>query len=168
MSFRGEEGGWVHNRDYLRITIPKCRAGISCRPIILNSFVDRFSNGMKTTRRLVCAVLRAPAFWVRALRTRWHGQKAAWLRFSSFRGMPCCVVAPCQPTFWPHTRARPTEESRIIRYHVDCLTQPPDSPHEHHPRTAASRTGFARFHRLQPQPLARGRYAGSETQCPRL
>jgi hypothetical protein len=53
----------------------------------LDSSVDRFSNGMKTTRHLVFAVLRALAFWVKALRTRWHGQKAAWRRCSSFQGM---------------------------------------------------------------------------------
>jgi hypothetical protein len=53
----------------------------------LDTSVDRFSTGMKTTRRLVCAVLRAPTFWVRALRTRWHGQKAAGRRGSSCQGM---------------------------------------------------------------------------------
>jgi len=55
--------------------------------MILDSSVDRFSNGMKTTRHLVCAVLRALTFWVRALSTRWHGQKAAWRRGSSFQGL---------------------------------------------------------------------------------
>jgi len=43
--------------------------------MILDTSVDRFSNGMKTTRHLVFAVLRALTFWVRALRTRVHGQQ---------------------------------------------------------------------------------------------
>jgi hypothetical protein len=86
---------------------------ISAYALNLDSSVDRSSNGMKTTRHLVCAVLRVLGFLVGALRTRVHGQKTAWLRCSSFQGWPCGVVAPCQPAFWPHTRARPTEESRL-------------------------------------------------------
>ena len=90
--FRGlREGNWKSIGIKYALAYPRQQPRYleksRSRYLNLDSSVDRFSNGMKTTRRLVFAVLRALTFCVGALRTRLHGQKAAWLRGSSFQGM---------------------------------------------------------------------------------
>lgn len=52
---------------------------------------------------------------VSPLRARLQGCRAVWQRCSALRASARSVVAPCQPTQQPHTLARPTAASRLIR-----------------------------------------------------